>query len=49
MRHALWLGATVMDLSAGTRLGCYEVLSPLGQGGMGEVYRAHATRQRHVR
>ncbi len=33
-----------MALDSGTRLGPYETLSPIGAGGMGEVYKAKDTR-----
>src|SRR5271167_4184421 len=33
-----------MPLSTGTKLGTYEVVAPIGAGGMGEVYQAHDTK-----
>jgi len=33
-----------MTLTAGTKLGPYEIQSPIGAGGMGEIYRAHDSR-----
>jgi eukaryotic-like serine/threonine-protein kinase len=33
-----------MSLASGTRLGPYEIIAPIGAGGMGEIYRARDTR-----
>src|SRR5215472_15908459 len=37
-----------MPLNVGARLGPYEILAPLGKGGMGEVFRAVDTRLRRT-
>jgi eukaryotic-like serine/threonine-protein kinase len=42
--HQTARGALALTLTSGTRLSCYEVVAPIGAGGMGEVYRAKDTK-----
>ena len=39
--------AQTMPLTVGDRLGHYDVTAQIGEGSMGEVYKAHDTRRTH--
>ena len=43
-RHCKNVGPEPMPLISGDRLGSYEIIGPLGAGGMDEVYRARDTK-----
>jgi eukaryotic-like serine/threonine-protein kinase len=48
-KSSIWANSTryndaLMPLTAGSRIGCYEVVTVIGAGGMGEVYRARDTK-----
>src|SRR4030095_12084559 len=44
LTHSCIIPRAHMSLNAGSRLGPHEIISPIGAGGMGEVYKAKDTR-----